>query len=798
MELTMEEFLEEMKDECQNENECDGMYNVLEETNEKMRENVEREANEYDGTKGRHKLKKGCRSVLETHPQLFDDSDYKVKWDREMNEKEGIYPEDYSRGSRGKVWWKYTSDGHSEKAIVKNITRKINYTIDNKITAKKGVNDLKTCRIDLFNGTCNVQWDTEKNEAINIYPENYTVGSSMIAWWKCKKDGYSWDSPIYNITNRSSCPCCSSEHIVSGINDIKTTNPELFNGTYSIQWDTKKNEEEYIFPENYSRGMNKDVWWKCKDDDYSWKYRIIDITKGTKCPRCNRTKIFIGINDLKTIKPELFDGTYKIQWDTKKNEEEGIFPENYSKGSEKKVWCKCIKDGYIFQIRICDIIRGRGCLVCASKVVVEGINDLKTLVPQLFDGTYRMQWDWNENDKKGLDPTKLTTGVHKKASFICKNGHRWESSISNAAKLTKGCPFCAGKQSIIGTTDLTTTHPSIAKEWNYKRNGNKKPEQFTAGSNKKVSWTIDVEKYGKTWHLEWEDKISIRALQNAGCPFITNKKLLKGFNDFETWCKHNDMEYLLDEWDYKKNTKSPSEYLDGGGESVYWIKTLENINGEKIIATWKSPIYIRKKGHSDPFSCCPPRKVLKNYNDLATTHPDLINEWDFENNTESPYDITFASNKKVFWICPICGKSFKSSVIQRTNGQRSCPDCKSSHGEMKIKDILEKYDIVNERQYRFADCMYIHTLRFDFAIFDKNRNLKMLIEYQGEQHYKPVDFNGIGGDWADQQFELNQKRDQIKRNYCKKNHIPLIEIAYTEYDNIEEILLKEFKKFDLI
>ena len=49
----MDEFLEEMKDECQNENECDGMYNALEETNEKMRENVEREANKYDGTKGR-------------------------------------------------------------------------------------------------------------------------------------------------------------------------------------------------------------------------------------------------------------------------------------------------------------------------------------------------------------------------------------------------------------------------------------------------------------------------------------------------------------------------------------------------------------------------------------------------------------------------------------------------------------------------------------------------------------------------------------------------------------------------
>ena len=58
-----------------------------------------------------------------------------------------------------------------------------------------------------------------------------------------------------------------------------------------------------------------------------------------------------------------------------------------------------------------------------------------------------------------------------------------------------------------------------------------------------------------------------------------------------------------------------------------------------------------------------------------------------------------------------------------------------------------------------------------------------VIEYDGKQHFKPVDiFGGQDG------FEETQLHDQIKTQYCKDNNIELIRIPYWEKDNIEEIL----------
>lgn len=64
------------------------------------------------------------------------------------------------------------------------------------------------------------------------------------------------------------------------------------------------------------------------------------------------------------------------------------------------------------------------------------------------------------------------------------------------------------------------------------------------------------------------------------------------------------------------------------------------------------------------------------------------------------------------------------------------------------------------------------------------------IEYQGEQHYHPVQFGGITLEDAQHEFELANHRDKIKRDYCDKNSINLICISYWDYDNIEQILSK--------
>ena len=77
------------------------------------------------------------------------------------------------------------------------------------------------------------------------------------------------------------------------------------------------------------------------------------------------------------------------------------------------------------------------------------------------------EWDWEKNDELGIYPDILTCGSHKKVWWKCADGHSWASIISNRARLNRGCPYCAGQKPIIGKNDLKTTHPEIAKEWNY-------------------------------------------------------------------------------------------------------------------------------------------------------------------------------------------------------------------------------------------------------------------------------------------------------------------------------------------
>jgi len=74
-------------------------------------------------------------------------------------------------------------------------------------------------------------------------------------------------------------------------------------------------------------------------------------------------------------------------------------------------------------------------------------------------------------------------------------------------------------------------------------------------------------------------------------------------------------------------------------------------------------------------------------------------------------------------------------------------------------------------------------LPFDFGIYDIAGSLLGLIEFQGKQHY--IFDNYFGGDLA---FKNRRKNDIIKRNFCKDNQIPFLEIPYTKIHSIELIV----------
>ena len=126
-------------------------------------------------------------------------------------------------------------------------------------------------------------------------------------------------------------------------------------------------------------------------------------------------------------------------------------------------------------------------------------------------------------------------------------------------------------------------------------------------------------------------------------------------------------------------------------------------------------------------------------------------------------------------------------------GGNVCPKCNESVGEKILDSILDSFNIKYNTQFIIDECIFETKLKFD--AFDIENNIAY--EYQGEQHYKPIDFAGNGDDWANKNFEITQLRDDAKRKYCKEHDIPLIEIPYWERDNMRDFLIEKWKEIDL-
>lgn len=138
---------------------------------------------------------------------------------------------------------------------------------------------------------------------------------------------------------------------------------------------------------------------------------------------------------------------------------------------------------------------------------------------------------------------------------------------------------------------------------------------------------------------------------------------------------------------------------------------------------------------------------------------------------------------QLYFICPnnhkhhICWSDFQQ-------GYR-CVFCSSSKGEKRVEQYLSSLDMDFTTQKTFENCKHKNKLRFDFYI----PILNLCIEYDGEQHYKPIDYFGGEKDFKETQF-----RDQIKTQYCKDNNINLLRIPYWEFNNIENIICQEIEK----
>ena len=179
------------------------------------------------------------------------------------------------------------------------------------------------------------------------------------------------------------------------------------------------------------------------------------------------------------------------------------------------------------------------------------------------------EWDYSKNGN--LTPETITYASNKKVWWKCERGHSYDSKVGNRVLLSRGCPYCSGRKTLEGYNDfktwcLTNGREDLLNEWDYQKN-EISPSQISPHNHEKVWWKCSE-------GHEWDCTIGSRTgSRSSGCPYCSNppKRILVGFNDFESWCIKNGKEKLLKEWNTERNTGlSPREITFGSGKRVWW------------------------------------------------------------------------------------------------------------------------------------------------------------------------------------------------------------------------------------
>lgn len=190
----------------------------------------------------------------------------------------------------------------------------------------------------------------------------------------------------------------------------------------------------------------------------------------------------------------------------------------------------------------------------------------------------------------------------------------------------------------------------LLQEWDYEKN-TLLPTEITTGSNKKAWWKCSR---GHSW-----EAVVVNRVSGTGCPYCSGRFPIKGETDLAT--THPE---LLAEWDYERNTILPTEVSMGSQKKIWWKC--------KHGHSWKATVNNRTGG-SNRCPYCAGKKVWPGFNDLATTHPKLAAQWDFEKNSVLPSEVSAGSNKKVWWKCEH-GHSWEAIIASRVRGN-GCPYC---------------------------------------------------------------------------------------------------------------------------
>lgn len=401
-------------------------------------------------------------------------------------------------------------------------------------------------------------------------------------------------------------------------------------------------------------------------------------------------------------------------------------------------------------------------------------------------------------------------GLRNQVTIICPKHGDFSITPENHIKKHQGCPLCDKKDN--ANTFIEKSKKVHGDYYDYSKS-------VYTGANDKIE--IICPKHGSFWI-----RASAHYSQKQGCPKCARDKARKSLSHTTEEFIEKAKEIHGDYYDYSKVkyinltspvhikcpihgifSQAPRDHLQGCGckkcsliklgkvvDTESFIKKATKIHGNlydyskveyinnKSSVTIICPIHgefsqtpeSHLKGHGCK-ECAlikdTKRKTYELYKVLEKCIDVHDNYYKYIYNPSSYQNET----SKIEIICPKHG-IFKQRANFHLNGG-GCPKCNVSKGQIKVRKFLQdNFPKINfVEQYRDS---FLERLSYDFYLPE----LKLAIEYNGAQHYMPVDIFG-----GEETFKKQLERDKRKLDLSNENGIILFSI---KYDKDEEDLVK--------
>ena len=256
-----------------------------------------------------------------------------------------------------------------------------------------------------------------------------TPGSRRKVWWLCNQcphgHPHNWLSRVDNRSHGNGCPQCSGRKVCKH-NSLATIAPQA-----AALWDFAKNS---CTPDDMTAYSHSRAHWKCRKCGHDWDAHIDSVVvHKTGCPQCNAGGVPQADGSRLRAKHPTFEQCQHpllAEWDHQRNAAEGIFPNNTTLRSHKRVHWLCRQCSAAQLHRWVQSPNARldkfgskrlGCPICAGHVGCK-CNSLQTQFPAIA-----AEWDYERNEGS---PEDYSAFSHHTAWWRSPAFGSWQQTIN--------------------------------------------------------------------------------------------------------------------------------------------------------------------------------------------------------------------------------------------------------------------------------------------------------------------------------------------------------------------------------